>query len=358
MRHARAGVTSLISLGPGLRLRRDTGAGHGPRAPHRPEEGGAGVPLLRGEQHRGEGARPPAGPPPARPALPRQSYLGRLAHLRVWVLAVERGLLSLHPGRAWMGLRAGAVWLARKMLTLHQEAQQGSQYSLQWPLCGPVCVSERSKCDPALDLRARGGTTRPTRRGARARLQVIEKAYKKLRLDALVIQQGRLTENTKTVNKDDLLSMVRYGAEMVFSSSVRARAGAALSGQLSAVFRACCPPCARAGGAFALVIWLRQRAVREVVQLMQASRSVVASCTEAGDASGAVKDALCLALSATVFSCCLKMVQLAAIELVRARRARAAAPPRAEQRAARRRPTSRTRTSTPSSRRASARPRS
>lgn len=50
--------------------------------------------------------------------------------------------------------------------------------------------------------------------------KVIEKAYKKLRLDALVIQQGRLTENTKTVNKDDLLSMVRYGAEKVFSSAV------------------------------------------------------------------------------------------------------------------------------------------
>ncbi|CAL5219362.1 g1181 [Coccomyxa viridis] len=48
--------------------------------------------------------------------------------------------------------------------------------------------------------------------------KVIEKAYKKLRLDALVIQQGRLTENTKSVNKDDLLAMVRYGAEMVFSS--------------------------------------------------------------------------------------------------------------------------------------------
>ena len=48
-------------------------------------------------------------------------------------------------------------------------------------------------------------------------LQVIEKAYKKLRLDAMVIQQGRLTENTKSVNKDDLLAMVRYGAEMVFS---------------------------------------------------------------------------------------------------------------------------------------------
>jgi len=49
--------------------------------------------------------------------------------------------------------------------------------------------------------------------------KVIEKAYKKLRLDALVIQQGRLqTENKAAVNKDDLLSMVRYGAELVFST--------------------------------------------------------------------------------------------------------------------------------------------
>ncbi|KAL4447228.1 hypothetical protein ABPG77_007261 [Micractinium sp. CCAP 211/92] len=48
--------------------------------------------------------------------------------------------------------------------------------------------------------------------------KVIEKAYKKLRLDALVIQQGRLVENTKSVNKEDLLNMVRYGAERVFSS--------------------------------------------------------------------------------------------------------------------------------------------
>ena len=56
-------------------------------------------------------------------------------------------------------------------------------------------------------------------------MQVIEKAYKKLRLDALVIQQGRLTETTKGVNKDDLLSMVRYGAEMVFNNTVRASCG-------------------------------------------------------------------------------------------------------------------------------------
>mmetsp|Transcript_12989 Transcript_12989/g.34536 ORF Transcript_12989/g.34536 Transcript_12989/m.34536 type:complete len:1051 (+) Transcript_12989:23-3175(+) len=50
--------------------------------------------------------------------------------------------------------------------------------------------------------------------------KVIEKAYQKLQLDALVIQQGRLTEqqaSTKTMNKDELLNMVRYGAEKVFA---------------------------------------------------------------------------------------------------------------------------------------------
>jgi len=49
--------------------------------------------------------------------------------------------------------------------------------------------------------------------------KVIEKAYKKLALDALVIQQGRLQQNTKSVNKDDLANMVRYGAEKVFDST-------------------------------------------------------------------------------------------------------------------------------------------
>ncbi|XP_042376990.1 ISWI chromatin-remodeling complex ATPase CHR11-like isoform X1 [Zingiber officinale] len=43
--------------------------------------------------------------------------------------------------------------------------------------------------------------------------KVIERAYKKLALDALVIQQGRLAEQ-----KNELLQMVRFGAEMVSSS--------------------------------------------------------------------------------------------------------------------------------------------
>jgi len=49
--------------------------------------------------------------------------------------------------------------------------------------------------------------------------KVIEKAYKKLALDALVIQQGRLQENQKNVNKDELLSMVRFGADKIFDGT-------------------------------------------------------------------------------------------------------------------------------------------
>lgn len=49
--------------------------------------------------------------------------------------------------------------------------------------------------------------------------KVIEKAYRKLKLDALVIQQGRLTENTKAMNKEELQSMIRFGAEYVFTAT-------------------------------------------------------------------------------------------------------------------------------------------
>lgn len=41
----------------------------------------------------------------------------------------------------------------------------------------------------------------------------------KLRLDKLVIQQGRLADNkSTTLNKDEMLSMIRYGANHVFAS--------------------------------------------------------------------------------------------------------------------------------------------
>ena len=71
--------------------------------------------------------------------------------------------------------------------------------------------------------------------------KVIEKAYKKLRLDALVIQQGRLTDNTKGVNKEDLLSMVRYGAEKVFSSEVCAFRFCIIAPETQLLCHALCP---------------------------------------------------------------------------------------------------------------------
>ena len=41
---------------------------------------------------------------------------------------------------------------------------------------------------------------------------------KKLHLDALVIQSGRLAEKEKNMSKDELMSAIRYGADDVFKS--------------------------------------------------------------------------------------------------------------------------------------------
>ncbi|XBW34886.1 hypothetical protein QEN19_000450 [Hanseniaspora menglaensis] len=49
--------------------------------------------------------------------------------------------------------------------------------------------------------------------------KILERAKQKLRLDQLVIQQGRLNEsgdNKKTNNKDELLSMIQHGAKELF----------------------------------------------------------------------------------------------------------------------------------------------
>ena len=48
--------------------------------------------------------------------------------------------------------------------------------------------------------------------------KIIERAQKKLYLDAAVIQQGRLAETSKALSKDEMLSMIRFGADAVFKS--------------------------------------------------------------------------------------------------------------------------------------------
>ncbi len=49
--------------------------------------------------------------------------------------------------------------------------------------------------------------------------KIVEKAEVKLRLDKLVIQQGRLLDkNNSALNKDEMLNMIRHGADHVFAS--------------------------------------------------------------------------------------------------------------------------------------------
>lgn len=48
--------------------------------------------------------------------------------------------------------------------------------------------------------------------------KIIERAEMKLQLDALVIQQGRMVDTNKAVGQDELLSMIKYGADQIFSS--------------------------------------------------------------------------------------------------------------------------------------------
>ncbi|VDD97846.1 unnamed protein product, partial [Enterobius vermicularis] len=48
--------------------------------------------------------------------------------------------------------------------------------------------------------------------------RIIERADMKLHLDSIVIQQGRLTDSQKTLGKEDMLDMIRHGADQVFAS--------------------------------------------------------------------------------------------------------------------------------------------
>lgn len=48
--------------------------------------------------------------------------------------------------------------------------------------------------------------------------KVIDRATQKLRLDQLVIQQGRQQPKANAANKEELVSMIQYGAESIFQS--------------------------------------------------------------------------------------------------------------------------------------------
>ena len=47
--------------------------------------------------------------------------------------------------------------------------------------------------------------------------KIVERAEKKLYLDAVVIQQGRLVAENKAASKEELMGMIRFGADAVHS---------------------------------------------------------------------------------------------------------------------------------------------
>ncbi|KAK7273600.1 hypothetical protein RIF29_14656 [Crotalaria pallida] len=80
-----------------------------------------------------------------------------------------------------------------------------------------VVILYDSDWNPKVDLQAQD---RAHRIGQKKKFKFsgfAQRAYIKLTLHAVEIQQGRLIEQ-KMVNKDELLQMVRFGVEMVFSS--------------------------------------------------------------------------------------------------------------------------------------------
>merc|ERR1712242_660382 len=48
--------------------------------------------------------------------------------------------------------------------------------------------------------------------------KIVEKAEVKLKLDRMVIQQGKLMDQKANLNKDDMVNMIRHGASYVFST--------------------------------------------------------------------------------------------------------------------------------------------
>jgi len=91
-----------------------------------------------------------------------------------------------------------------------------------------TCILYDSDWNPQADLQAqdrchRIGQTKPVNvyrlvTENTVEEKIIERAQKKLKLDAMVVQQGRLQDKEKKLSKEELLDSIRYGADKVFRS--------------------------------------------------------------------------------------------------------------------------------------------
>lgn len=92
-----------------------------------------------------------------------------------------------------------------------------------------IVILYDSDWNPQVDLQAmdrahRIGQTKPVQvfrfiTEGSVEEKIIERADRKLFLDAAVIQQGRLAEQNSKLSKDDLMKMVKFGADQILSGS-------------------------------------------------------------------------------------------------------------------------------------------
>jgi SWI/SNF-related matrix-associated actin-dependent regulator of chromatin subfamily A member 5 len=91
-----------------------------------------------------------------------------------------------------------------------------------------VVILYDSDWNPQVDLQAqdrahRIGQTKPVKvyrliTEGSVEEKIIERAMLKLKLDAVVVQQGRLAEKNKGLSKDEMVEMVQFGADAVFKA--------------------------------------------------------------------------------------------------------------------------------------------
>lgn len=91
-----------------------------------------------------------------------------------------------------------------------------------------IVILYDSDWNPQVDLQAmdrahRIGQTKPVRvfrfiSEGTVEEKIVERAERKLYLDAAVIQQGRVAEQNRKLSKDELMSMVKFGANEIFSA--------------------------------------------------------------------------------------------------------------------------------------------
>ncbi|KAK7254125.1 helicase [Aureococcus anophagefferens] len=156
-------------------------------------------------------------------------YIGMTEMQRLWytkILSKDAHTLNAPAGRtAWTSFNAPG---SEKFAFLLSTRAGGLGINLA---TADIVVLYDSDWNPQVDLQAmdrahRIGQTKPVTvfrfvTEGTVEEKIIERADRKLFLDAAVIQQGRLAEQNAALGKNDLMAMVRFGADEIFASKAK-----------------------------------------------------------------------------------------------------------------------------------------